>query len=355
MTGKSHEEGDWVVDSGATEHMTYRNDLLKNKKKVAYEPPVTIPNGEAIPVDGRGEYTLPGGIKIKGVLHVPEFNCNLLSVGRLTNDLQCSVTFFPDFCVMQGLRTRTLIGEGRYKNGLYRMGMVEGERKAMKTTIDTCHKRLSHASKEKLNKIQSLGNVSFKTLNKNCDSCLRAKHTRSPFPTSISKTNEPFELIHCDIWGPYRTPSFSRANYFLIIVDDYSRAVWVFLIKYKNEASRCLINFHKMVEVHFRKSIKRIRSDNGGEFTSNMMKDFYDKNGILLETSCPHTPQQNGVVERKERHLLEVAHGLRFEASLPKRFWGECVLMAAYIINRLPSTVIENKTPYELILQTTGL
>ncbi|GKD66321.1 putative RNA-directed DNA polymerase, partial [Tanacetum coccineum] len=88
--------------------------------------------------------------------------------------------------------------------------------------------------------------------------------------------------------------------------------------------------------------------DNGGEFTSNEMTDFYNERGILLETICPHTPQQNKVIERKHRHI-EVARSLRFEANLPKRFWGECILTATYITNRLPSKVIDDKTPFELV------
>ncbi|KAD5317239.1 hypothetical protein E3N88_17185 [Mikania micrantha] len=80
------------------------------------------------------------------------------------------------------------------------------------------------------------------------------------------------------------------------------------------------------------------------------MKAFYSEQGISLETTCPHTPQQNGVAERKHRHLLEVARAIRFEANLPIRFWGECVLTAAYIINRVPSKVLNNKTPYEVLL-----
>nr|GFC07462.1 putative ribonuclease H-like domain-containing protein [Tanacetum cinerariifolium] len=79
------------------------------------------------------------------------------------------------------------------------------------------------------------------------------------------------------------------------------------------------------------------------------MITFYEKNGILLETTCPHTPQQNEVVERKHKHLFETARALRFEANISKKFWGECILTVAYIINRLPSKVIKNKTPYELV------
>ncbi|KAC9553683.1 hypothetical protein E3N88_45641 [Mikania micrantha] len=104
-----------------------------------------------------------------------------------------------------------------------------------------------------------------------------------------------------------------------------------------------------MIETQFQKKIKRFRCDNGGEFTSNSMKEFYGDKGIVLETSCPHTPQQNGVVERKHRHLLEVARALRFEANLPIKFWGECILTAAYIINRLPAKILKFKTPYEVI------
>lgn len=104
-----------------------------------------------------------------------------------------------------------------------------------------------------------------------------------------------------------------------------------------------------MVKTQFERHVKKVRCDNEGEFTSNDMTDFYNERGILLETTCPHTPQQNGVVERKHRHILEVARSLRFDANLPKKFWGECILTATYIINRLPSKVIDDKTPFELV------
>ncbi|KAL9996374.1 putative RNA-directed DNA polymerase [Helianthus debilis subsp. tardiflorus] len=218
----------------------------------------------------------------------------------------------------------------------------------MMATIDTWHNRLGHASTSKLSYVNFLKNVSLRPKDV-CDSCIKAKFTRLPFPISTTKTNACFDLLHCDVWGKYRTLSFTRASYFLTIVDDFSRAVWVFLLKRKDEASTCLVFFHKMIQIQFGKNIKRIRCDNGGEFTSNRMLDFYTKEGIVFETTCPHTSQQNGVVERKHRHLLETARALKFEANLPTKFWGECILTATYIINRLPSDVIENKTPYEIL------
>lgn len=293
-TVNTNKRDKWIVDSGATEHITHNASVLENRTKGIHETPVVIPNGENVAVEGRGEYTLHNGIKIKGVLHVPKFNCNLLSVRRLAKDLNCAVTFFPDFFVMHDLNSRALIGTGKCENGLYQMAMTEDKRQAMMATFDTWHKRLGHASNSKLSHVDFLKNISNKNKTGFCDSCAKAKHTRLPFSISSIKTHNCFELIHCDIWGPYRTASLSRATHFLTIVDDYSRAVWVFLLKNKSEASNCLIKFHKMVKLQFEKNIKRVRCDNGGEFTSNRMTEFYSDQGIVLETTCPYTPQQNG-------------------------------------------------------------
>jgi hypothetical protein len=231
------------------------------------------------------------------------------------------------------------------------MGLMVEDKKAMmsKTDPEVWHKRLGHASFSKMSRVDFLENVASNVKDNFCDACCKAKQTRLPFPKSSIKSVACFDLIHCDIWGKYRKQSTTHAVFFLTIVDDFSRAVWTFLITHKNEASDCLIDFQRMIKTQFGKSIKRIRSDNGGEFTSHKMQKFYKEQGILQETSCPHTPQQNGVVERKHRHLLETARALMFQASLPRKFWGECIQTATYIINRLPSKVIHNQTPYEII------
>ncbi|GJU48850.1 putative RNA-directed DNA polymerase [Tanacetum coccineum] len=189
----------WVVDSGCTEYITHQLNLLMNLIRTSNEAPVVIPNGSAIPVMGRGEFSLPWEEKINGVLYVPNFKYNLLSMSRLSNDLQCAVTFFPDFFVMQGLRTRNLIGAGRCQRGLYLMDMSDISRRTMMTTLDTWHKRLGHASKKKPSNVDFLKNNSIKSSNAFYDSCAKEKHARTPFPISFIKTNGCFELIHCDI------------------------------------------------------------------------------------------------------------------------------------------------------------
>lgn len=159
-----------------------------------------------------------------------------------------------------------------------------------------------------------------------------------------------FEIIHCDLWGPYHTPSSCGATYFLTIVDDYSRAVWVFFLFDKTEVNKMFGSFFAMINRQFDAKVKVVRSDNGTEF--KCMVDYFSTNGILFQTSCVDTPQQNGRAERKHRHILNVARALRFEANLPLCFWGDCVLAASYIISRTPSALLNNKTPYELLFET---
>jgi len=132
-----------------------------------------------------------------------------------------------------------------------------------------------------------------------CEICFRAKQTRNKFPISEHNAKNVFDLIQCDIWGPYKYPSLCGAHYFLSLVGDASRATWVYLMKDRSEASKLLRGFISMVKNQFQKGIKVVRSDNGSEFIPGPMQDFYYEHGILCESSCVHTPQQNGIVECK--------------------------------------------------------
>ena len=147
------------------------------------------------------------------------------------------------------------------------------------------------------------------------------------------------------MWGPYRTPSRCGSRYFLTVVDDYSRSIWLYLLPSKQDVSATIQNFITMVKRQFDTDVRKIRSDNGTEFMC--MTSFFREHGIIHETSCVGTPQQNGRVERKHRHILNVARALRFQSSLPIEFWGECILTAAYLINRTPSKLLNGQTPFE--------
>jgi len=180
-----------------------------------------------------------------------------------------------------------------------------------------------------------------------CPICPLAKQSRLPFSPSVISSTKPFEKIHCDIWGRYRHPSISGAYYFLTVVDDYTLFTWIFLMRHKNETQSLLKQFFSYVHTPFDSHIKIFQSDNGGEFLSP--RSFFQDTSVIFQHSCVYTPQQNGVVERKHRHILQVARALKFHAHLPVQFWGECALTAIHIINRLPSSTLSFKTRFELL------
>jgi len=137
-------------------------------------------------------------------------------------------------------------------------------------------------------------------------------------------------------------------RYFLTIVDDMSRSTWVYLLKNKSDTQRSIESFYNLVNTQFGTRIKYLRSDNGTEF---QLTDFYRKNGIIHQKTCVKTPQQNGIVERKHQHILNVVRAIRFQANLPLDFWNDCVLTATYLINRIPTPLLQNTTPYVAIFK----
>ncbi|XP_075098788.1 uncharacterized protein LOC142175707 [Nicotiana tabacum] len=211
--------------------------------------------------------------------------------------------------------------------------------------VNLWHIRLGHLP------FLSMKHLSFISLPSNsdcfCQICPKARQTRIPFPLSQIKLTRAFELIHVDVWGPYKESTYNGFKYFLTVVDDYSREIWTFLMSTNSNTFGLLKNFLTMVERQFGVKVQKIRTDNAFELGKGSQEAaFLAFQGVLHQTSCVATPQQNGVVERKHRHLLEIARALLFQSKLPLPYWGECVLTATYFINRLPSRVLKGKTPY---------
>ncbi|KAK7406483.1 hypothetical protein VNO78_08110 [Psophocarpus tetragonolobus] len=143
----------------------------------------------------------------------------------------------------------------------------------------------------------------------------------------------PFSLVHIDVWGPAYVPNISGAKWFLTFIDDYTRVTWVFLLKQKSEISSVFIQFVSMIKNQFAVSIKRIRSDNAKDYFNLVLNSFCQRERIIHESSCVNTPQQNGIAERKNGHILDQTRALLFQNHVPKRFWEEALLTATYLIN----------------------
>jgi hypothetical protein len=166
---------------------------------------------------------------------------------------------------------------------------------------------------------------------------------------NIMTTDRPLELLHMDIFGPIAYISIGGSMYCLVIVDDYSRFTWVFFLQEKSQTQETLKGFLRRAQNEFGLRIKKIRSDNRTEFKNSQIEGFLEEEGIKHEFSSPYTPQQNDVVERKNRTLLDMARTMLDEYKTSDRFWAEAVNTACYAINRLYLHRILKKTSYELL------
>ncbi|CAL9013295.1 unnamed protein product [Prunus brigantina] len=356
-SGKSFSDS-WIIDTGATDHMTSKLDFFSR-----YSSPsktcVTTADGSPTPVVGEGSVFLSNSLSLSNVLHVPGLSNHLLSISQLTKSLNFFVTFYDTHCVIQDQRTGATIGRGSEKGGLYLLDdpasytsspTVHALQSATDSSRDVWlwHKRLGHPSFIYLQKLfpSLLSSVDLSQFK--CEICELAKHHRVSYPLSINKSSAPFALVHSDVWGHSRVSNLSNSKWFVTFIDDYSRLTWVYLMTDKSEVFSIFQSFHQMIHTQYNSKIKVFRSNNGGEYINSGLKTYFSDHGIIHQRSCSYTPQQNGVAERKNRLLLEVARSLLLSMSVPKSYWGEAVLTAAYLINRMPSQVLKFQTPLQV-------
>ncbi|KAL2933012.1 Retrovirus-related Pol polyprotein from transposon RE1 [Bienertia sinuspersici] len=329
--------------------------------------PIKFPDGSLTCVSQIGSVPLTSQIILNNVLYVPSFKHNLLSVGSLLDSTHLVAHFTKSHCLLQDPTTKQTKASGRRVVGLYQFcssysfsyynhsNPISSTQCVNVVSVSVSsssllHARLGHVSPSIMRHLSStlLDNKSNTVFH--FEACLLGKHHKLPFSLSSSHALHSFDLVHIDLWGPYRTPSLSGATYFLTILDDYSRTTWTDLLHNKTQVHPVVSAFIAYVHNHFNKTIKVIRSDNGTEIVQESCSTLFGIKGIIHKKSLPGVPQQNGRVERKHKHLLEIARTIRFHAHLPIKFWGDCLLSATYLINLLPSSVLNWKTPYEMLM-----
>ncbi|KAJ0587122.1 putative RNA-directed DNA polymerase [Helianthus annuus] len=342
----------WICDSGANQHMVKTDLNMFDSVDVSeFDLFVSHPNGTKAKVSKIGNIKLAENVILTDVFYVPTYSVNFLSVYKLSRDNQITVVFNQNTCTLQDSKSGRILVTGKQDNGLYFINKGGNSVNFCFNSLNNSnlwHSRLGHPADQVLSVLKNdLGIVDV--TKQTCETCHRAKQVRSPFPLSEHKSKGVGDVIHLDVWGPYKVASKEGFKYFLTVVDDFSRTVWCYLLKSKIEVFENIESFYELLLTQFKKRVKVFRSDNGTEFVNHKMEIFCKTKGILHQTTCSYTPQQNGVVERKHRHLLNLARSLLFQSGVPLNFWSECLLTAVYIINRLPSSVLLGKSPYELV------
>lgn len=353
----------WILDSGATCHIA-SNKSRFTEFNANHRETVFVANGQKAITAGKGticvEFVNAMGqvmsAKIEDVLYVPSIKGNLISVKRLA-EKGYAINFDNQHCEIS--LDSMCIAIGDIKNNLYKLRephRICAIGNATQSCIHEWHSVLGHRDIEVVKTLATGKHVEGVTFGKctaecsnklNCEICLQGKMSRIKFPKrSENRANDLLQLVHSDVCGPMQTLSPSGKRYVLTFIDDFSRYTTVYLLAAKSETLSRFKEYVEICKTMFGRKPKFIRSDNGGEYVNKQFTEYLQQEGIQQQKTAPYTPQQNGLAERKNRTLIEMARCMILESGMGNSFWAEAVTMANFMQNRLPARNIE-KTPFE--------
>jgi hypothetical protein len=368
----------WYADSGASRHLTGYQNILHGYKSFQNYSFITYGNNEKSAIEGVGDVILNKSasanckLVLKDVGYAPKNAYNLLSVSAAAKN-GVEFVFKKDYCYAYKEGDLILKGEKTPSN-LYKLTSVpilpkdklltdnfmsEFNMMTKSYALDkdpkAWHIRLGHAGYSTLKKMIQEGSVTgipitaeqIEQAKEACETCLKTKLKRLPFQTSESKAKAPLDLIHMDLCGPL-PETLGEAKYFATFLDDYSGYSVVKMLKKKSDVAATIKEVFTLLENQLDKSIKAVRTDNGGEYVNNELTAYFKEKGIEHQTTMAHTPEQNGRAERLNQTLEDKAKPMLSEAGLPESLWGEAVNTANYLRIRTPMAG-QTKTPFELM------
>ena len=339
--------------------MTGDRSRLKNFVK-KFIGTVRFGNDHFGAIMGYGDYVF-GDSVISRVYYVEGLGHNLFSVGQFC-DSDLEVAFRKHTCFVRDLDGLELL-KGSRGNNLYTISIEDMMKsspicllsKASKNKSWLWHRRLNHLNFKTINEltrkdlVRGMPRLKYEK-DHLCPACQLGKSTKYAHkPKTINTNLEVLNTLHMDLCGPMRVQSINGKKYVLVIVDDYSRFTWVKFLRTKDETPEVIIKFIKQLQVLLNKTVRIIRTDNGTEFVNQQLTQFYESMGITHQKSVPRTPQQNGVVERRNRTLVEAARTMLIYSKAPMFLWAEAIATACYTQNRSLIHTLHNKTPYELV------
>lgn len=305
----------WYLDNGASNHMTgCRSKFTELDEGVQGQ--VKFGDGSVVEIRGKGSVSFRGkngeNRTFGEVYYIPNLCSNIISLGELSEEGN-KVVLSGYFLWIYDERGRLLMKVKRSGNRLYKVLLKPSERTClMESLTDSSrlwHSRLGHVNYQAIklmaDKNMVMGLPKDVQPGDVCTGCLMSKQARKPFPSQSNfRAKKALELVHCDLCGPIAPATHGGKRYFLLIVDDYTRIMWIYLLTSKDEAFVYFEKFRALVEQESENRIKFLRTDSGGEFCSRQFSEYCEMTGVQRHFTAPYTPQQNGVVERRNRTIV---------------------------------------------------
>lgn len=350
----TNSSSEWFIDSGASAHMT-----SSQRNMIHVQPPanneIVVGNNSRLEVQCAGDINIKisdeqttRNTTLKNVLCIPGICANLLSVSQMAKH-GCTVVFDSECCKVFNAKW-DLIAKAPLVDDLYRLKCSMDRTPTAMIAVDKqlWHRRMGHSCDTNLEKVKSAvtGIEYTNGSSEACVTCVQGKQTRASFNESQNRASGVLDLVHSDV-AFMPSNSFGGAKYFVTFVDDYSRKVFVYPMKQKNEVYDLFVQFKSFVEKQTGRSIKVLRTDNGTEYCNKSFDSLSKKSGILHQRTVPHTPEQNGVAERMNRTIMDKVRCMLIDSKLDNKFWAEATSTAVYLINRIPCRGMKHVTPEE--------
>ena len=355
---------EWVVDSGATTHMTWDKGVFVTFAALQDMPSVSLGDGRTVKAEGKGSVRLRVSnnndaecvIRLSSVLLVPDLSCNLFSVRDITD--KGNKMLFDDVTCGIITKDNSVIASGHKRGNLYVL-VGAAERRpdeamvAAQPSSDLWHQRLAHVNDAVLQKIVSSDVAGF-TLQKVeprsfCEGCVQGKATRhNPKSLGGIHSSRKLEKVHSDMCGPMQTLSNSGMRYMVTFVDDFTCSYAVYFMAHKSDTLEMFKEFHAKVTGESGERIGILKTDGGGEYKSREFAQYLIRHQIEHEVTVPDAPEVNGLAEQMNRTILEKAKCMCVHAGLPYSLWAEAANTATYIYNRVPNAPLKGKSPHEM-------
>lgn len=358
------EENSWILDSGASAHMTYRKDFFVELFECDQKS-LTLGNQQVIEVLGIGKVLIKRYVngqwinsELHSVLYVPSLRRNLFSEGVIIRQNYSIIKKNLNALIY---KENDIVMSAKIKeNNLYELNiktivsntcnLVQNN----KSDIKIWHERLGHINTKQIKNMCVNSTIEGVKINENnepyfvCEACAYGKQCRFPFHKSTRGELQPGDLVYSDVCGPMSQSSVQGMRYFLLFKDAATSFRHVYFIKNKSDVLEVFKKYNNIIKNKYMHGVRTLHTDNGREYVNRAFKDYLDKEGIVHELTAPFTPEQNGRVERENRTIVESARSMLYARDVPLYLWAEAVNCAVYILNRTSSSQTPETTPYEL-------